>query len=153
MERNRYIFETVVYPSGNKYEAYVPLLDAYTFGDDAIDVMYMAQDLIETIVSCMVEDGEEVPQDQVIGKRPDPDGGFVAMLFTYGDVPEEPDMSVQDAADMLGVTTSRVYALCRNGQLESHKVGTTVMVSAKSVRERFDAEVRPGRPKKEAVLA
>ena len=54
-------------------------------------------------------------------------------------------MTVQDAADILGVSASRVYAMCRDGVLDSRNLGNAVMVNAKSVGERQNAEVRPGR--------
>ena len=146
MGKKRYIFEAKVYPSGDQYEVHIPLLDSYTCGSDQTDAMYMAQDLVETLVSSMAEDGEEVPQEPIVGRRPAPDGGLTAMLFTYGDVPEEPDISVQDTADILGISPDRVRALCSTGQLESHEVGSATMVSAQSVRGLFDAEARPAQP-------
>ena len=62
-------------------------------------------------------------------------------------------MTVQDAADILGVSASRVYAMCRDGVLDSRKLGNAVMVNAKSVGERQNAEVRPRRPKGKLTAA
>ena len=42
-------------------------------------------------------------------------------------------MTVQDAADILGVSASRVYAMCRDGVPDSRKLGNAVMVSAADV--------------------
>lgn len=151
MSENRYVFKVLVYPSDDKFEAQIPLLDARTFGDDMTEAIYMAQDLMETIVSYHVEEGIEVPQEELAdGIRCEmPDGGCMVVLFTDGMVPEVEDMTVQDAADILGVSASRVYAMCRDGVLESHKLGSSVMVYTDSVRKRQNADVRSGRPKKE----
>ena len=149
MTGNKFVFKVFVYPSDDKYEAQIPLLDAKTFGADMMDAIYMAQDLMETIVSYRVENGSDVPQESITSEawKDMPDGGCVVVLFTDGRVPETEDMTVQDAADILGVSASRVYAMCRDGVLDSRKLGNAVMVSAKSVKERQNAEVRLGRPK------
>ena len=151
MTGNKFVFKVLVYPSDDKYEAQIPLLNAKTFGVDMLDAIYMAQDLMETIVSYRVENGSDIPREIITGDawKDMPDGGCVVVLFTDGSVPETEDMTVQDAADILGVSTSRVYAMCQDGVFDSRKLGSSVMVSAKSVRERQNAEVRPGRPKKE----
>ena len=130
----RYYYEALIYPSGNGYEVQVPDLDAFTQGDDLDDAVMMSQGLVETLVSAMVDDGDVPPSATFVRKAPD--GGYVLLVTTDGNVPEVPDMSVQDAADVLGVSASRVYAMCRDGVLDSRKVGSTVLVSAESVKKR-----------------
>lgn len=146
MRETRYCYEALIYPSGGTYEVHVPDLGAYTQGDDLDDAVYMAQDLVDALVTAMVEDGDELPRPRF--DRDAPDGGYVLLVSTDGHVPEVPEMGVQDAADILGVTPSRVYAMCRDGVLDSRKVGSTVLVSADSVRRRFDAPTKAGRPRK-----
>ena len=155
MVEGRYIFRALVYPSDDKYEARIPLLDAKTFGDDVAEAVYMAQDLMETIVSYYIEEGIDIPQEELTGdiRYEVPDGGCMVILFTDGMVPEVEDMSVQDAADILGTTTNNIYALCNRGKLRYHKVGSTVLVYTDSVKERQNSDVRPGRPRKEPVTA
>lgn len=154
MNGNKFMFKVLVYPSDDKYEAQIPLLGAKTFGVDVMDAIYMAQDLMETIVSYRIETGSDIPQETITSDAWNnmPDGGCAVVLFTDGRVPETEDMTVQDAADILGVSASRVYAMCKDGVLDSRKLGNSVMVSTKSVRERQNAEVRPGRPRKECAV-
>jgi excisionase family DNA binding protein len=149
MAENRFVFKVLVYPSDDQYEAQIPLLGAKTFGVDMMDAIYMAQDLMETIVSYRIESDLDIPQESITSdvRKDMPDGGCVVVLFTDGRVPETEEMTVQDAADILGVSTSRVYAMCKDGVLDSRRLGNAVMVSTKSVKERQNAEVRPGRPK------
>jgi len=49
------------------------------------------------------------------------------MLVPATYAPETSEMSASNAADILGVSDKRVYALCASGALESRKVGNTVM--------------------------
>ena len=148
-EKKTYLFLALIYPCGADFEVYVPALDAYTQGSDLDDAAYMAQDLVETMVSLMVEHGEEVPKADL--RQEAPEGGYAMIVATHGDVPEVAEMSVSDAADILGVTESYVYTLCARGKLEHRKVGRTTLVSTASVKERANAGVRPGRPRKLAT--
>ena len=155
MVEGRYAFRALIYPSDDKYEAHIPALDATTFGADMQDVVYMAQDLIENIVAYYVDEGIEVPQEDLsdgVGREM-PDGECVAVLFTDGAVAEIEDMSVQDAAGILGTTANGIHALCERGKLRSHKVGDTVLVYTDSVRERQNASVRGGYSQKRAAMA
>lgn len=151
MARELYLFEALLYPCGDQWEVYVPDIDAYTQGSDLADAAYMAQDLIETWVSMLVTEGKPVPASSF--GRPVPEGGHAMIVATDGLTPEVPDMSVAEAADILGVSPSRVYALCRQGKLESRKVGSAVRISTASVKRRFNEPSPAGRPKRELLAA
>ena len=47
-------------------------------------------------------------------------------------------MSVKEAAEILGVNTSRICQLCRSGELESVKFQKVWLVSEKAVQARYD---------------
>ena len=55
-------------------------------------------------------------------------------------------LSVQEAAELLGVSGARVRALLKNGQLEGKKIGNTWAIAESSVVKRASAGSRPGRP-------
>ena len=59
-------------------------------------------------------------------------------------------LSVAQAAELLGVSGTRVRAMLASGQLEGVKIGRAWAVSAASVRKRLSENPRPGRPTKEA---
>ena len=148
MEKKLYMYEALIYPSGaGGFEVHVPDLDAYTQGDDLYDAAFMGQDLIQTMLSCLIDEGGEVPV-ATFG-RPAPEGGYVMAIATDAPVPEVPAMSVEDAAGILGVSKARVYAMVRDGVLEGRKVGSSVLVSTASVKNRQSAPRAAGRPKKE----
>ena len=113
MIEGRYAFRALIYPSDDKYEAKIPAFSVTTFGVDMPDAIYMAQDLMETIVSYYVEEGIEVPQEDLTDdmKHEIPEGGCIAVLFSDRLVAEVKDMSVQDAADSLGTSTNSIYTL------------------------------------------
>lgn len=55
-------------------------------------------------------------------------------------------ISVRQAAELLGVSDTRVRAMLASGQLEGEKLGRAWAVSASSVRRRLREGVHPGRP-------
>lgn len=59
--------------------------------------------------------------------------------------------TVAAAAEMLGVSTSRVRALARAGRLESRKHGGLWFISTDSVKDRQEHPRKPGRPSKRAL--
>ena len=60
-------------------------------------------------------------------------------------------MTAAEAAEMLGVSTARVAQLCRDGSLNSWRVGNTRMVSRDSIEYRLAAKPAAGRPCKTAT--
>jgi excisionase family DNA binding protein len=69
------------------------------------------------------------------------------------DTPHDETMSVNEAADILGVTPTRIRAMISSGILKSQKLGMVHMVDAQSVMDRFNEPAHAGRPKREAALA
>lgn len=67
------------------------------------------------------------------------------------DAPELELMNVKEAADVLGVSRPCIYAMLRDGILSGGKVGSAQLVTAVSVRERFNSPRAAGRPKKTAA--
>lgn len=55
-------------------------------------------------------------------------------------------LSVNQAAEKLGVSGARVRMLLKNGILEGRKIGNMWAVSERSVAARMQSGIRPGRP-------
>ena len=144
MEKKLYLYEALIYPSGNGFEVYFPDLDQYTQGDDFEDAARMAYDLAQTWVSYLVESGREVPAAEFGHEVPV--GGKSMIFAVKAPEPETAEMSVEDAAGVLGVSKARVYAMVKDGVLEGRKVGSSVLVSAASVKKRQNAPRKAGRP-------
>lgn len=62
-------------------------------------------------------------------------------------------LSVHEASARLGVSEARVRLLLKNKQLEGEKIGSTWIVSERSVIERVQGAPRRGRPAKEQELS
>ena len=59
-------YTVLLYPEDGKYTALIPAFGALaTYGDTVEHALAMAQDAIELVASSMVEDGEEVPLEDV----------------------------------------------------------------------------------------
>ena len=84
----------------------------------------MAQDALELAVSPMLADGEDVAKVGTFGHEC-PEGGTTMGIAVYADAgsAQVAMMAVQEAADLLGVTRSRVYSMVRDGVLRSQKKG------------------------------
>ena len=149
----RYFYEAILTPYEGGWEARVPDLGIATQGDDVADAAYMAQDAIALRISVLLADGEKVPEKGSFG-HPCPEGGMavgILALAEPGRIFDE-TMSVQEAADLLGVTRARIHALVAAGKLRSVKTGNARMISASDVMARFNSPHPCGRPAKDAAL-
>ena len=69
------------------------------------------------------------------------------------DLSDVPVVTASAAAEMLGVSTARVAQLCRDGSLNSWRVGSARMVSRDSIGRRFIAKPGAGRPHRASAEA
>lgn len=67
--------------------------------------------------------------------------GYIAMN------PARYFIGAQEAADMLGITRSRVTQLCSSGQLRSARGADGLYITRESVMQRMSDEPSPGRPR------
>lgn len=61
------------------------------------------------------------------------------------------EMTADEAADILDVSRSRISAMVRDGILKARKAGSMLMISTESVKDRFNAPRKAGRPRKGAI--
>lgn len=61
------------------------------------------------------------------------------------------EITADEAADILDASRSRIYAMARDGVLEARKAGSMLMISTKSVKDRFNVPRKAGRPRKGAI--
>ena len=151
----RYLYKAVLTPCGSDgYEASIPELELMTQGNDFADAVYMAQDLLCLEISDRLKEGDPLP---TVGSfTPEcPDGSTIVgiMALVEGDDLSLNEMTADEAADILDVSRSRIYAMVRDGILKARKVGATLMISTESVKERFNSPRKAGRPRKGAMEA
>ena len=149
----RYFYEAILEPREKGWEARVPSLGIVTQGEDVADAAYMAQDALALRISTLLAEGRDVPErGRFSGECPA--GGMTVGILTLaepGSIFDE-TMSVQEAADVLGVTRARIHALVAAGKLRSVKSGNARMISASDVIERFNTPHPAGRPARNTAL-
>lgn len=149
----RYFYEAILEPREKGWEARVPSLGIVTQGKDVADAAYMAQDALALRISTLLAEGNDVPErGRFSGECPA--GGMTVGILTLaepGSIFDE-TMSVQEAADVLGVTRARIHALVAAGKLRSVKSGNARMISASDVIERFNTPHPAGRPARSTAL-
>lgn len=143
----KYFYEAVMYPFEDKVEVNFPDLGVFTFGDDLTDAAFMAQDALELAISSRLEKGDEVARVGSFG-HDCPEGGTLMGIAVYAEAGSAniDTMTVQEAADVLDVTRSRIYSMIRDGMLRAKKVGNQRLVNAADVMERFNNPRGAGRP-------
>lgn len=151
----KYLYEAVITPNElGGYDARFPELDIITQGDSLTDAAFMAQDLLSLVVSTALRDGRAIAKvGEFRGECPE--GSTLMGIATYAGVDSamEETMTVQEAADVLDVSRTRIYALIRDGRISDSLVGTSRMVSTRDVMEVFNNPQSAGRPKKAAAMA
>ena len=136
---------------GQRVVAYPVGLGGVTEGYDFDDAVRMAADwLKETALDFLMRD--ELWPDLPLATSPTRDGRMVTLAVDVS-LEQEPAVTAAEAARMLGVSTARIAQLCASGALDSWKVGGSRMVRLECVKERADAEVTPGRPRRELAAA
>lgn len=151
----RYLYEAVFTPYDNGYEVEFPELGLFTQGHDLSDAAYMAQDLLHTYVSEELKEGGSVSPVGQFGSE-HPAGAVVMGIMTMAEAgsADEETMTAEEAAETLGVSESRIYAMIRSGALHARKQGRMYEISAQDVMHAFNAPRRKaGRPKKDALMA
>lgn len=148
---DRYLYEAILTPYGDIYEVYFPELSLYTQGTSLADAAYMAQDLLTMDIAERLEAGEDVPHIGSFGTAGAIPAGSIAMgimaLVEVGCERTE-TMTVAEAADILNVSRARIYTLVKDGAIRSEKVGSSRLLNAQDVMDRFNSPRNPGRPTK-----
>ncbi len=145
-----YLYEAVFTPNElGGYDVEFPELGIVTMGDGLSDAAHMAQDLLTTYVLGESDLGRKIPEVGRFGSERPEGGAVIGIMAVAGPETAEPDeMTADHAADILGVSRARVYAMARDGVLESRKVGKALMISSESVKRRFNEPRHAGRPPK-----
>ncbi len=139
--------EFEVYPDPEGGYAVEPCgLDGATEGDTYEEAVEMAVDWLRVHALAALERGEEFGGGG-LGHAPS-HGGTVVTVATNVELSDIPAVTAAEAAEMLGVSTARVAQLCRDGSLNSWRVGSTRMVSRDSIECRLASKPEAGRPRR-----
>ncbi|WP_172135538.1 type II toxin-antitoxin system HicB family antitoxin [Adlercreutzia sp. ZJ473] len=147
----KYLYEAVVTPWSGGWEAEFPDLGICTQGADLFDAAFMAQDLLALWISQALREGRALPEPRMDHEAPEGGRVIAVAVECSADEPDVPTMTVQEAADALGISTARIHALIRDGILGAEKVGSARLVSTSDVMDYFNSPRSAGRPKKAAL--
>ena len=150
----RYLYQTIITPNDiGGFDARIPEFGLITQGDSLSDAAFMAQDVLTLHISGLLAEGATVKQ---VGKvdYDCPENGLALALVVLAEAETVLDdtMTVQEAAEVLDVTRSRIYAMIEEGILGSRKEGNMRLVDARDVMDRFNNPRRAGRPSKQVAL-
>lgn len=118
-------------------------------GDTYEEAVEMAVDWLRVHALAALERGAEF-RGGGLGHVPSR-GGTVVTLAVNVELSDIPAVTATEAAEMLGVSTARVAQLCRDGSLNSWKIGNTRMVSRGSIEYRLAAKPAAGKPRRVSV--
>jgi excisionase family DNA binding protein len=144
----RYIYEVELRPDSGGYCVRVPDLDGcFTEGDNVIDALNMANDALKTFVAALLKYDDPIPEPMFGHEAPE--GGMVVALSFETDasyIVEE--VAPSEAAEMLGVSRSRISHMIRDGVLQSTKIAGETKVTLESINEYLESPRKAGRPRK-----
>lgn len=146
-----YTMEFEIFEEEGGYVALPLGCDGATEGDTFDEAVEMAADWLRTMVLDALAMGH-TPPCSGFGHSPAHSGKVVA-IAVEASLSDVPAMSAAEAAAELGISTARVAQLCRDGLLDSWKVGPARMVSRDSVAYRKACPPSAGRPRHETALA
>ena len=133
------VYEAIVEPNGKWLEVRLPVLGIITQGEDMQDAAFMAQDLLENHIVMALQKGRALPAP-TFGNDCAEDGYRMGIVVECDkDIPQDETMTVNEAADILDVTPTRIRTMIRDDILKSRKVGMVHMVDVQSVMDKYNA--------------
>lgn len=124
-------------------------LEGGTQGRDIAEASRMAADWLKGEVEHALMCGTELPSPTFGNTQQH--GGRVGVVAVEASLETVDCVTASEAADMLGVSRSRVSQMLASGQLEGWKRGASTFVTCASVRARLAECPRPGRPRKDTL--
>lgn len=120
-----------------------------TQGIDVEDACESAADLLRETVRDYLMRGERMPAP-VFDNVPE-HGGVRVIVSVDASLDDMEKISASQAADMLGVSRSRITAMVENGLLDGWRDGRNSWITKASVDARLASPRGAGRPKKAAI--
>lgn len=142
-------YEAIITPDEQGYSVEFPDIEGcVTQGNDLQDAYLMAYDALGLAVQEIIEAGDFLP-DPAHGHSVPTEGTKAVFLINTDNLDfTEQYVTVREACDMLGVSSQRVQALIRSGDIISTKKGTCRLVDQQSIIDYRNRRTRAGRPKK-----
>lgn len=128
----RYTYDAVIERDGDAYSVSFPQLpEAVTFGETREEAVRRASEALVLALAERIEDGGEIPPQERAAEVL-----AVSVEVTGEDVERSKCMTIDQAAEELGVTPGRVSQLASAGKLQPVVFGRRRMVTIASVNAR-----------------
>lgn len=124
-------------------------LDGITQGADVEDVCESAADLLRELMLGYLKHGQTPPKASF--NHEPAHGGIRLVVSVDASLNDIEKVSATQAAELLGVSRSRVTSMLHSGLLEGWKEGRNTWVTMDSVDARRSSPVPAGRPKSTTV--
>ena len=145
----QYIYEAVITPHGEGFQASFPGWDGLTAeGEDFADVARNATAALQQAANDALEKRQALPECAFDAEVPE---GGRSIIISIDALPSSVSLllTARDASAVLGVTRSRISNMLRAGILEQgHRDGRSTVITLRSVNNRLANPRKPGRPKK-----
>ena len=143
-----FTYEAIIEQDKDGYAVSYPQFpDAVTFGATREEALQRAAQVLVLTIAEYIEDGCELPAQQRVAEVL-----AVNVQITGTDIDKSKCYTIEQAAEMLGVTTGRVSQLANTGKLQAVTFGKKRMVTIASVNKRKANPPSPHRPRKLAMV-
>ncbi|MDR1089091.1 MAG: type II toxin-antitoxin system HicB family antitoxin [Coriobacteriales bacterium] len=151
----RFVYEAEFIP--DEYDGYSvsfpQLPDAFTQGEDLIESVEMAAEVLELIIAEYLDEGKRLPAPMFYGHSDKVLRIAISVEITPEIVARTRCVSATEAAHMLGLSKGRVTHLLDAGILQAIPFGNDRLVTLASINERIRNPKTAGRPRKETAVA
>lgn len=152
--KNRFIYEAEL--KLNEYEGYSvvfpQLPDASTHGRDLAESVERAAEALELIIAEYLDEGKHLPSPTFSGHSEDTLRIAVSVEVTPELIERTKCVTATEAANMLGLSKSRVTHMLDAGILQTVPFGNDRLVTLASIKERLKNPKSAGRPRKEVEV-
>lgn len=140
----RYTYDAVIERDQQGYAVHFPQFpDAFTFGATREEAIQRAAEVLTLSLVDRLEDGGDIPPQQRTAEVVS-----VSVDVTGSDVDRSKCLTMEQAAEELGVSPSRVSQLATSGKLTAVRIDGRRMVTIASVNARKANPPAPHRPRK-----
>lgn len=145
----RYTYDAVIEHDEDGWAVSFPQLpEAVTFGSTRDEAIARAAEVLELTLAERLEEGDEIPAPEHVAEVVS-----VSVDVSGDDIRASRCMTMNEAAEELGVTPGRVSQLAKVGKLTAVTIGGRHMVTIASVEERKANPPATHRPRKELASA
>ncbi|WP_248922898.1 type II toxin-antitoxin system HicB family antitoxin [Olsenella intestinalis] len=140
----RYVYDAVIERDEDGYAVSFPQFpEAVTFGATREEASRRAAEVLVLALAERIEEGGEIPSQERVAEVLS-----VGVEVTGDDIDKSKCLTIDQAAQELGVSAGRVSQLASSGKLTAVTFGKRRMVTIASVNERKANPPLPSRPRK-----